>query len=311
MPLSQQGLGGGAASLNRHSVSGGGGILGDIVSLVTTLDNISNPSSSNSTDIGNIQGLIESANAAFNVFAVIGNGDYAESLSGTGAAGGNVSFTQKNFAYNTSSSNIVSTGKDIVNMDGGSTSGISGASVIDGKKWMASAQFNGSYFDGILIWIFTGDSVNNSGTVNAFNRPVTKVRDIFYPVGTGSSNYHHFYPIALSASGHSNTVYSNFFSGRNGWNYSNGSTATASTGYNNQTSFSSDDGAWGYRIPTSNNTSYVDGNSPGASQFDTSSSTPGFGMGNYNAGDSNSTAYWNGTDYGTSNNLGFVFSGDA
>ena len=308
MPLSVTGLGGGAASLNRHS--GGVGIYQDIVSLVTTLDNISNPSSSNSTEIGNIQGLIESAYSTFNVFAVIGQSGYSESLNGTGAAGGNVSFTQKNFSYNTTSSNIISTGNDIVDMDGGSSSGISGASVIDGKKWMASAQFNGSYFDGILIWIFTGDSVNINGNVNTNNRPVTKVRDIFYPVGTGNDNYHHFYPIALSASGHSNTVYSNFVSGRNGWNFSNGSGA-GTNGYNSTSVLSGDDGAWGYRIPTSTNTSYVDGNSPGASQFDTSSSTPGFGMGNYNAGDSNSTAYWNGTDYGSSNNLGFVFSGDA
>ena len=310
MPLSMTGLGGGATSLFRAGAGGGAGIFSDIVSLVTTLDNISNPSSSNATEIGNIQGLIESANTAFNVFAVIGQGGYAESLNGTGAAGGNVSFTQKNFAYNTSSSNIISTGNDIVDMSGGSTSGISGASVIDGKKWMASAQFNGNYFDGILIWIFTGDSVNNSGTVNTNNRPVTKTRDIFYPVGVGNNDFHHFYPIALSASGHSNTVYSNFFSGRNGWNFSNGSGAS-NTGYNSTSRISGDDGAWGFRIPTSNNTSYVDGNSPGASQFDTGGAAPGFGMGNYDAGDSNSRAYWNGTDYGSSNNLGFVFTGDA
>ena len=99
-----------------------------------------------------------------------------------------------------------------------------------------------------------------------------------------------------------------FFSGRNGWNFSNGSGAS-NTGYSSN--MSNDDGAWGYRIPTSNNTSYVDGNSPGASQFDTGGAAPGFGMGNYDAGDSNSRAYWNGTDYGSSNNLGFVFTGDA
>lgn len=304
------GLGGGATSLFRAGAGGGADIFSNIVSLVTTLDNISNPSSGNSTDIGNIQGLIESANSAFNVFAVVGQNDYAESLTGVGAAGGNLSFTQKSFAYNTSASSIISTGNDIVDMGGGSTSGISGASVIDGKKWMASAQFNGNYFDGILIWIFTGDSVNNNGAVNTNNRPVTKTRDIFYPQGNGSSNYHHFYPIALSASGHSNTVYSNFVSGRNGWNFSNGSSAS-NTGYNSTSRISSDDGAWGFRIPTQNYTSYVDGNSPGASQFDTGGAAPGFGMGNYDSGDSNSYAYWNGTDYGTSNNLGFIFTGDA
>ena len=61
MPLSMTGLGGGATSLFRAGAGGGAGIFSDLVSLVTTLDSISNPSSSSSTDIGYIQGLIESA----------------------------------------------------------------------------------------------------------------------------------------------------------------------------------------------------------------------------------------------------------
>ena len=72
------------------------------------------------------------------------------------------------------------------------------------------------------MWIFTGDSVNNSGTVTSGGRTVTNTRDIFYPVGTGSNDYHHIYPIAIAADG---TIYSNVNSGKSGWNFSNGSNA--------------------------------------------------------------------------------------
>ena len=309
MPLSMTGLGGGATSLFRAGAGGGAGIFSDLVGLLTTLNNASNPSPTNSTDIGNIQGLIESANSSFNVFAVVGTGNLAENLGGTGVGGGKRTHMGKGFNYNTSNSNILSTGNTIVDMTGGASSGISGGSIIDGKKWMAMAQFDGSNFDGILLWIFTGDSVNNSGSIASGNRPVTNVFSIFYPDGSPQNDYHHFYPIALDVNG---TIYSNLNSGRNGWMFSNNANAGSTTGYNNTGSFSSDDGFWGFIIPTGSSSAYVDGDSPGQTIFDTSSSTPGFGMGNYNGGDtSNAYSYWNGQQDNNTNFSGFVFSGDA
>ena len=286
---------------------GGGGssssIFSKLVSLVTTLSNATVATGSN---LQNIQSLIESADSSFNVFAVVGNDDYAESLSGTGVAGGKRTHTAKGFNYNSSSSNIISTGSEIVDMSGGSSSGISGGSVIDGKKWMAMAQFDGTNFDGILLWIFTGDSVNNSGTVTSGGRTVTNTRDIFYPVGTGSNNYHHIYPIAIAADG---TIYSNVNSGKTGWNFSNGSNAQSSTGYTSNGSMSGDDGVWAFVIQTGAGSFYADGNSPGVNPLTTS--YPSFGMGNYNSGDSSNDTYWNGTNTSSSNNVGFVFTGDA
>lgn len=269
-----------------------GGIFSDLVSLAQTLASATVPSPSN---LQSIQSTIESANSAFNVFAVVGYTDYAESLVGTGVAGGKRTHTAKGFNYNTSSSNILSTGSTIANMTGGNAASLS---VIDGKKWMAMAQFDGTNFDGILLWIFTGDSVNTSGTVTSGTRSVTNVKDIFYPAGAATTDYHHIYPVVIDPSG---TVTSNTTSGASGWNFSNNQQPVSTTGYNLTTRFAVDDGQWGFRIP-----GYTDGNGGG-----TIFTTAGYGMGNQNSSDTNSNTYWNGTTTSSVNNLGFVFSGDA
>ena len=279
----------------------GSTVFGSLIELAGTLSSATVPSP---TNLQSIQSTIEDANDTFNVFAVVGTNDYSESLAGTGVAGGKRTHTAKGFNYNTSSSNILSTGNTIADMSGGSGSNLS---VIDGKKWMAMAQFDGTNFDGILLWIFTGDQVSNSGTITSGTRSVTNVKDIFYPTGTGSTNYHHIFPIAIAADG---TIYSNTNSGKCGWNFSNGSQA-GTTGYYSTSQLSIDDGAWGFMIPTGTNSAYVDGNSPGSNWKSTSSTTPGFGMGNYDSGDSGTETYWNGVNTASSDNMGFVFSGDA
>lgn len=271
-----------------------GGIFDSLINLSITLSSATVPSPSN---LQSIQSTIESADPAFNVFAVVGYNDYSESLTGTGVAGGKRTHTAKGFNYNTQSSSVLSTGNNIVDMTGGATHNLS---VIDGNKWMAMAQFDGTNFDGILLWIFTGDSVNNSGTVSYGTRSVTRVKDIFYPSGTRNNNYHHIYPIAIDPNG---TITSNTTSGASGWNFSDNQQPGSNTGYRLSTRFSQDDGQWGFRIP-----GYTDGNG-GGSIF--SSSPPGYGMGNYNAGDTSTNTRWNGTNTSSSNNMGFVFSGDA
>ena len=269
------------------------GIFPDLLSLAGSLASATVPSPSN---LQSIQSTIESANSTFNVFAVVGTGDLAEGLSGTGVAGGKRTHSATGFNYNTSSSNILSTGNTIVSMTGGSGSSLG---TIDNKKWMAMAQFDGSNFDGILVWIFTGDSVTNSGTITSGTRSVTNVRDIFYPKGASTSDYHHFYPVAIDPN---QNVTSNTTSGASGWNFSNGSDAQSATGYKNTSQFSGDDGLWGFKIP-----GYVDGNGGG-----TIFTTNGYGMGNYDSSDTGyAHSYWNGTQDNNSNFLGFIFSGDA
>ena len=251
-----------------------------------------------------VQGIIESTNPAFNVFAVVGYGDFAENIQGTGAAGGKRTHTSFGFNYNTSASNIISTGNAIVDMTGGSANNLS---AIDGKKWMAMAQFDGNNFDGIMIWIFTGDRVNNSGNVYSGQRSVTNVRDIFYPSGSGGSDYHNIHPVAIWADG---TIRSNTNSGKCGWNFSNNSGAQSATGYPSDGNLSNDDGVWAFIIPTASNSGYVDGNTPGVDYRSTSWTTPGYGMGNYNSNDSKLDCFWNGANSGNNDLVGFVFSGD-
>jgi hypothetical protein len=291
----------GVSDIVTSQLFSGAGIFDDLIALSTTL---ASGAVATGTNFQSVQSTIETANSAFNVFAVVGYSDYSESLAGAGVAGGKRTHTAKGFNYNTSSSNILSTGNTIVDMTGGIRNGLG---PIDGKKWMAMAQYDGTSFDGILVWIFTGDQVNNSGTITSGTRSVTNVRDIFYPDGVGSTNYHHFFPIAIDPNG---TIYSNTNSGKCGWNFSNGQNP-GSLGYNATTRFGSDDGIWGFIIPTGTNTGYVDGNAPGVTPKSTSSTTPGFGMGNYDGGDSNGDTYWNGVNTSSTNNVGFVFSGDA
>lgn len=291
----------GVSDIVTAQILSGAGIFDDLVALSSTL---ASGSVATGTNFQTVQSTIETANDTFNVFAVVGTSNYSESLGGTNVAGGKRTHTSKGFNYNSSSSNILSTGNVIADMTGGITNGLG---AIDGKKWMAMAQYDGTNFDGILVWIFTGDQVSNSGTITSGTRSVTNVRDIFYPGGTGSTNYHHFFPIAIAADG---TIYSNTNSGKCGWNFSNGSGATTA-GYNSTSRLSADDGAWGFMIPTGTNSAYTDGNSPGSTWKTTSSATPGFGMGNYDSGDSGADTYWNGVNTANSNNVGFVFSGDA
>ena len=267
-------------------------VFNSLINLAGTLSSATVPTP---TNLQSIQSTIENTNPAFNVFAVVGTGNYAEALGGTGVAGGKRTHTAKGFNYNTSSSNILSTGNTIADMTGGLNNGLS---VIDGKKWMAMAQFDGTNFDGILLWIFTGDQVSNSGTITSGTRTVTNVRDIFYPRGTKTTNYHHIYPVVIDPSG---TITSNTTSGSSGWNFSNNQQPGSTTGYNATNKFAADDGQWGFTIP-----GYTDGNG-GGSIFVTS----GYGMGNQNAGDTSTNTYWNGVNTASSDNMGFVFSGDA
>ena len=283
----------GVSDIITSQLFSGKGIFDDLVTLSATL---ASGSVATGTNFQTVQSTIETANDTFNVFAVVGTSNYAEGLTGTGVAGGKRTHTAKGFNYNTSSSNILSTGNTIADMTGGITNGLS---VIDGKKWMAMAQYDGTNFDGILVWIFTGDSVNSSGTVSSGTRSVTNVKDIFYPVGAKTTNYHHIYPIAIDPNG---TVTSNTTSGSSGWNFSDGA-AAGTAGYNTTSRFAADDGQWGFTIP-----GYTDGNA-GGTIFSTS--PPGYGMGNQNSGDSSQNTYWNGVNTSNNNNVGFVFSGDA
>ena len=265
-------------------------IFENLKTLAVSLDALTSITNSN---LGSVQSTIEGADESFHVFAVIGNNDLAESLAGIGASGGTTSFSSPKFVYNTGASNILSTGNTIVDMTGGPNS------VIDGNKWMAMAFYDGSAgFKGILLWIFTDDLINSSNSITTDGHTVTTAKSIFYP-DNGSYSYNRIYAVVIGDDG---SVDYSAYNGNMGWNFSNGQSPSSSTGYNSTSRFASDDGIWAFRLSGNK----VDGNSPGPDY----KSAYGFGVGNYNGGDSVSQIYWNGTSTSTSNYVGFVFTGD-
>jgi len=265
-------------------------IFENLKTLAVSLDALTSITNSN---LGSVQSTIEEADNSFHVFAVIGTNDLAESLAGTGASGGTTSFSSLKFVYNTSASNILSTGNTIVDMTGGPNS------VIDGNKWMAMAFYGGSAgFKGILLWIFTDDLINSSNSITADGHTVTTAKSIFYPDNSGSS-YNRIYALVIGDDG---AVDYSDYDGNVGWNFSNGQSPGSSTGYNSTSRFAGDDGTWGFRLSGNK----VDGNSPGPSLYGSN----GFGVANYDGGDGRSSYYWNGSSVSNSTYVGFVFTGD-
>ena len=259
--------------------------------LAVSLDALTSITNSN---FGSVQSTIEGADGSFHVFAVVDYGNVAESLQGTGTSGGTTSFSSPNFVYNSSASNILSTGNTIVDMSGGPNS------VIDGNKWMAMAVYDGSTngFKGILLWVFTDDLINTANTVTTDGHTITTAKSIFYP-DNASNSLNRIYAVVIGDDG--SVDYSDY-DGNVGWNFSNNQQAGSSTGYYNTSRFASDDGIWGFRL----NGNKVDGNSG-----NTVYASNGFGFGNINSGDTAyGYIYWNGTQTNNSNFVGFVFTGD-
>lgn len=273
----------------------GSTIFGSLQSLAITLASGTVATGSGVANITEQLDNIHAANPAFNTFAVVGYSNLSEGLSGTGVAGGRKG-TGYGFSYNTSNSNYLSTGNTIEDMSGGAAAGLP---EIDGYKWMAMAQYDGTNFDGIVVWIFTGDGLNGSKVVQSGTRPVTRTADIFYPDGT-SSDYHHIYPVVIASNG---TVYEySVTSGGTGFNFSNNA-QPGTAGYYTTTRFAYDDGQWGFTIG-----GLADGNGGG-----TIFTTNGYGMGNQNSNDlSYNYVVWDGFNTSSAGDqLGIVFTGDA
>ena len=274
------------------SSSSSSSIFSDLKSLAISLNSLTSITNSN---LGSVENTIEAKNSSFNVFAVVGKNGLSEQLAGTGAAGGKTTFSSPNFVYNTSSSNILSTGNTIESMTGGDNA------VINGNKWMAMALYDGSTngFKGILLWVFTDDMINSSNSITSDGHTVTTAKSIFYPANSGS-NYNRIYAVAIDGAG--SVAYSDY-DGNVGWNFSNNQQPGSSTGYKSVSKFSRDDGFWGFKM----NGGKCDGNSPGPSIF----SANGFGIGNSNSSDGSSSCYWNGSNTSSSTYVGFVFTGDS
>ena len=270
-----------------------GGIFDNLLTLSSSLAGLTNITS---TNFGTVQSTIQAANSSFNVFAVATHNNNSESLAGTGAAGGKITFSTPRFAFNTSSSNILSTGKTIVDMTGGANNSLS---AIDGKKWMAMAVYDGTVngFRGILLWIFTNDSITTGNVVTTGGKTITTAKSLFQPALT-AGNFARIYQVVIGTSG--NILASNT-SGNAGWNFSDGQAPNATTGYFSSSSFSSDDGFWAFVLGGK-----VNGNAGPSYQ-----AANGYGFGNVNSLDTSSQLRWAGTAIAGTTYVGFIFTGDA
>jgi hypothetical protein len=266
-------------------------IFGDLISLAQNLS--STGASVNS--FGSIANTINAKAADFNVFAIAQSGNLAEQLVGISSSTGVHPGNQAGFVYNSGNGNYLGTGGSLRNFSGGTSRGYS---VADGKKWMAAAMYNNGTFQGLMVWVLTGDRIdlNNNITAGAFN--ISTAANIFYP-SAGTYNFHRIYSFVITPAG---TIQNADTTGNQGWRFSNGQNAQV-TGYTNTSQFSQDDGVWGF----AQSGQKVDGNAPGPDYRNLGAS---YGFGNQDAGDGNPSFYWNGSNLGSSNSVGFIFTSD-
>jgi hypothetical protein len=269
----------------------------DIISSILRLSfSLKAITSVTNTDFKNVQSTIQSANPTFNVFAVATKDYNSESLPGFGSASGKYTFTTPGFAYSISSANILSTGKEIGNINDGSNYGLP---ELDGRKWMGAAIYDGTTngFRGVLLWIFTNDTIDLSNNVIPGGKPVTSTKTIFDP--TLSNNvYMRTYQVVIGPSG---TILQSNVIGNAGWGFSNNQSPSNVTGYYSTSQFSFDDGLWAFIVGEK-----TDGNT--GPDYRT---TNGYGFGNYNNTDPSALLYWNGSQVISNNYVGFMFTGDA
>jgi hypothetical protein len=269
-------------------------VFDNLLLLSSSLNSLTNISS---TNLGAVQSTIQTANPSFNVFAVAIDAANAELLQGTAAAGGKTTLSAGRFVYNSSDSNILSTGKPIVYMSGGANNSLP---IIDNKRWMAMAVYDGTTngYRGILLWVFTDDSITTGNVVTAGGKTITTTKSIFQPA-LAAGNFARIYQVVIGPSG--NVLASNT-SGNGGWNFSDTQAPNATTGYFSTSSFSSDDGAF----------AFVLGGKMNANAGGTYKITNGYGFGNYNGTDgASSDLYWAGSLVSGTTYVGFVFTGDA
>jgi len=264
-------------------------ILGDLQSLASSLSGLS----ASNNNFGSVTSAINSHVSDFNVFAIAQQNAIAEQLFGIAASGGVHPGTQAGFVYNQDNGNYLGTGGTLSDFSGGSAQGYSSA---DGKKWMAAAMFNSGSFRGLMVWVFTGDRINQSNGITTNQYNIQRTADFFYP-DVGNYEYHRIYSFVIAPNG---TIESTDFTGNQGWRFSNNQIPNQQ-GYQTTARFASDDGFWAF----AQGGRKVDGNTPGPSY----TTTQGYGFGNYNAGDGGNGFYWNGS-YITNNYVGFIFSGD-
>ncbi len=162
-----------------------------------------------------------------------------------------------------------------------------------GLPWTGMAFWDGTQFKGILVWAWTGNTINSSNTIVSGARPVTTPAQMFSPT-TGDSLFRQVRPLVIEANG---VVTLNGAEANTGFQFSSAQNPT-SNGYYSTSFFSQDDGVWGFRPGA-----MLDGDTPGPAL-----TTGGYGISAYQASEPITTYYWGGASQTSANYVGVVFS---
>ncbi len=170
---------------------------------------------------------------------------------------------------------------------------LTGNTPASGLPWNAMAFWDGTQFKGIMVWVWTGDTIAAGNVVVSGARPVTTPASIFTPT-TGDSLFRRIRPLVIEANG---TVTLDGSAANTGFQFSSAQNPSAN-GYHTTTFFSQDDGVWGF-IPNSR----IDGDTPGPAL-----TTGGYGISAYQVSEPVNTYYWGGASQASANYVGVVFS---
>lgn len=250
---------------------GGSTVLGALKSLARSLASIT----ANATSVAAAVSTIEAR--GFSVWAAPTATRVAEALTGTTGT-----VTAGTFQYRA--------GGPIGTRDLGA---LTGATPAAGLPWTGMAFWDGTSFRGILVWAWTGDTINSSGEVVAGARPVTSPAAMFSPV-TGDGLFRRVRPVVISNTGE---IVLDGSASNTGFQFSSAQNPTAN-GYYSTSFFSQDDGVWGIQ-PGAN----IDGDVPGPSL-----ATGAYGFQNFNGSEPVSTFWWGGASETSSTFAGVVFS---
>lgn len=170
---------------------------------------------------------------------------------------------------------------------------LTGPTPASGLPWTAMAFWDGTSFRGIIVWAWTGDTINASEQTVSQSLPVTSPASMFSPM-TGDNVYRRVLPIIISADG---SLAVNAVPANTGFQFSSAQNPSAN-GYHTTSFFSQDDGTWGIQPGAR-----IDGDIPG-----TALTTGGYGFNNYNSSEPVTTYYWGGPVQSSANYVGVVFS---
>jgi hypothetical protein len=170
---------------------------------------------------------------------------------------------------------------------------LTGSTAARGLPWTAMAFWDGTQFRGIIVWAWTGATINSLNQTVAAARPVLTPATMFAPT-TGDNLYRQLRPLVIASTGALTLDGSN---ANTGFQFSSAQNPTAN-GYHTTSFFSQDDGVWGI-LPGA----MLDGDTPGPAL-----TTGGYGISAYQAAEPVTTYFWGGASQASSNYVGVVFS---